>query len=44
MHTLQEFFYQTKSVEYLLGALFLISFIYFYRFLIDGADIKTDNH
>ena len=40
MHTLHEFFYFTKSTEYLLAALFLISFVFFFRFLFTnrGAD------
>lgn len=33
MHTLQEFFYQTKSVEYLIGVVFLLTFLYFYVYM-----------
>ena len=33
MHTLHEFFYFTKSTEYLLVAIFLIAFACFFRFL-----------
>jgi len=43
MHTLQEFFYFTKGTEYLIGAIFLVTFIYFYRFLFDNDDISLEH-
>lgn len=38
MHTLHEFFYFTKSTEYLLVAVFLVVFVYFYRLLFPARE------
>ncbi len=43
MYTLQEFFYHTKGIEYLLGVIFLISFVYFFRFLFDNDDTTLEH-
>ncbi len=42
MHTLQEFFYFTKGTEYLIGVLFLISFIFFYRLVFQAPGDDTE--
>ena len=36
MHTLHEFFYFTKSTEYLIGVIFLVSFVFFFRMLFNN--------
>ncbi len=36
MHTLQEFLNLTKGIEYIIGVLFLLGFIAFWRFLNKG--------
>ena len=38
MHTLHEFFYFTKSTEYLLVAVFLLAFVYFFRLLFPAGE------
>lgn len=42
MHTLHEFFFFTKALEYLIGVIFLISFVYFYRFLFNNSGEDTE--
>lgn len=43
MHTLHEFFYFTESVEYLISAVFLITFTYFFLFLLKSEGPKEED-